>query len=111
MPSASPDSSASSSRRATSLQRLERGLGLGDDARVVLGLAQPDQLDVVGEVLLDAAERRELVVERGALLHQALRLLRVVPELWILGELVQLGKTRARLVDVKDASSAARPTA
>jgi hypothetical protein len=37
--------------------------------------------------------------------------LRIVPEIGIFGLPVQLGKARARLFDVKDASSAARPTA
>jgi hypothetical protein len=44
-------------------------------------------------------------------LHQALGALLIVPETGILGELVELGQTRARLIEVKDASSAARPTA
>jgi hypothetical protein len=35
----------------------------------------------------------------------------IVPEIGILGLLVELGKADARFVDVKDASSAARPTA
>ncbi len=55
--------------------------------------------------------RGELVFERGALVHQALGALRVVPEIGIFGVLVQFGETHARLVEVKDASSAARPTA
>jgi hypothetical protein len=53
----------------------------------------------------------ELVLERGALLHHALRALLVVPEIGILGLLVELLEAPARLVEVKDASSAARPTA
>jgi hypothetical protein len=36
-----------------------------------------------------------------------LRALLIVPEIGILGEPVELGKTRTRLVEVKDASSAA----
>jgi murein DD-endopeptidase MepM/ murein hydrolase activator NlpD len=92
-------------------QALERGLGLGHHGAVVLGLAEPDHLDIVREIALDASKRRQLVVEHRAFLHQALRLLRVVPQARSLGELVQLGETRARLVDVKDASSAARLTA
>jgi hypothetical protein len=44
-------------------------------------------------------------------LHQTLGALLIVPECGVLGELVELGKPRARLVEVKDASSAARPTA
>jgi hypothetical protein len=35
----------------------------------------------------------------------------IVPEIGVFGELVQLGKARRGFLDVKDASSAARPTA
>jgi hypothetical protein len=52
-----------------------------------------------------------LIFERGALLHHALRALLVAPEIGIFRELIELGKAGARLVDIKDASSAARPTA
>jgi hypothetical protein len=52
-----------------------------------------------------------LVVERVALAHGALRALRVVPEFRALGLFVQLGETLLRDIDVKDASSAAAPTA
>ncbi len=112
MASASPDSSASSSRRATSALSLrKRRFGLGDDLLIVLGLAELDQRHLIVELLLDAGERGELVVERGALLHHAAGALRIVPQIGVFGLPVQLGKPRARLVDVKDASSAARPTA
>jgi hypothetical protein len=40
-----------------------------------------------------------------------LRALLIVPEIGILGLPVELGKARTRLVDVKDASSAAQSTA
>jgi hypothetical protein len=40
-----------------------------------------------------------------------LRLLGVVPEIGVFGELVQFGKTRRGFFDIKDASSAARLTA
>jgi hypothetical protein len=52
-----------------------------------------------------------LVVERGALLHHALGARGVVPKIGVLGLRVELGQPRLRLVEVKDASSAARPTA
>ena len=38
---------------------------------IVLGLAQLDQHDLIVEFLLDARQRAELVIERGALLHDA----------------------------------------
>ena len=67
--------------------------------------------ELVVELLLDAADGGELVFERGALLHHALRALLVVPEIGVFGQLVQFGKAGARLVEVKDASSAVRATA
>jgi hypothetical protein len=77
----------------------------------LLGLAQFDQGHLIVELLLDAADGGQTVLERGALLHHPLGALGIVPELDVLGELVQFGKPAAGLVDIKDASSAARPTA
>ena len=90
---------------------LERRLGLGDDLLVLLGFAELDHGELVVELALDAADGGELVLERGALLHHALGALLVVPEVGILGLPVELLEALARLVEVKDASSAARPTA
>ena len=53
----------------------------------------------------------ELIFERGALLHQPAGALLIVPEIGVFGQPVQFGQPRACLVDVKDASSAVRPTA
>jgi len=44
-------------------------------------------------------------------LHHALRALLIVPQRGIFGLLVEVIESRAGLVDVKDASSAARSTA
>jgi hypothetical protein len=52
-----------------------------------------------------------MLFEIVALLHHALGAGGIIPQVRILGLLVQLGEPRARLVEVKDASSAARPTA
>jgi len=52
-----------------------------------------------------------LILERVTLLHDLGRALRVVPEFRIFGDLVQFGKTSIGSIEVKDASSAARPTA
>lgn len=110
--SASPDSSASSSRRATSFfQFLQRVLGLGDDTGVVLLLAERDHVDVVRKVALDLADAGKQILQRGALLHQLLGLLGIVPEIGVFSELVQLSQPCRRFLDVKDASSAARLTA
>jgi hypothetical protein len=93
------------------LEPAERLFGVRHDALVLLGLAELDHGDLVVEILLDAADGGELAFERGALLHHALGALLVVPEIGILGLGIELGQAGARLVDVKDASSAARPTA
>ena len=51
---------------------------------------------LVVELALDPADGAELVLERGALLHQLLGALRIVPEIGIFGELVQFGQARRR---------------
>jgi predicted DNA-binding transcriptional regulator len=61
--------------------------------------------------LLDARNGGELIFERRALLHHALRALGVIPEIRVFRLLIELRQARARLVEVKDASSAARQTA
>ena len=93
------------------MSRLSASSALGDRLLVVLGLAELDHGELIVELLLDAADGGELVLERGALLHHALGALLIVPEGGVLGVLVELGQPCARLVEVKDASSAARPTA
>src|SRR5437868_1652699 len=89
----------------------QRGLGLADHACIVLGLAELDHADVVFELALDLADALKRILQRGALLHQLLGLLGIVPEIGVFGELVQLGQSCRGFLDVKDASSAARPTA
>ena len=93
------------------LQGFERVLGLDHHAFVVLGFAERDHFDIVVELTLDLADAFERIHQRGALLHQLLGLLGIVPEIGIFGELVQLGKASRGCLDVKDASSAARLTA
>jgi len=75
--------------------------------RQLAGRAQRDGL----EFAFDLADAGKRILQRGALLHQFLRLLGIVPEIGIFGELVQFGQTGRGCIDVKDASSAARPTA
>ncbi|MGY3659117.1 hypothetical protein ACVJ19_005780 [Bradyrhizobium sp. USDA 376] len=93
------------------LQVLQRSFGFGNDAVIALGLAELDHADIVFELLLDLADARERILKRGALLHQLLGLLGIVPEVGIFCELVQLSEACRRFLDVKDASSAARLTA
>jgi hypothetical protein len=63
---------------------------------------------MIVDLALHPADGVELVIERGALLHHALRARGVAPEIGILGLGVQLGQTRFGFVEVKDASSAVR---
>ena len=97
--------------RHLALQLLERLFRLGDGFLVLLGLAKLDHGELIVELAFDALEGGKLVLQRGAFLHHALGALLIVPELWVFGLLVKIGETRARLVRVKDASSAARSTA
>jgi hypothetical protein len=78
---------------------------------ILLGFAELDHRDLILKLLLDAANRADLILERRAFLHHALRALLIAPEIWIFSLSVELRKTRTRLVEVKDASSAAQPTA
>ena len=70
--------------------RADRGLGVGDDGLVALGLAELDQLLLVGEVLGESLVAVEGVGERLAVAHQPLGAGRVVPEVRVLGHRVQL---------------------
>lgn len=92
-------------------QVFQRGFGFRDHALVVLGFTEFDHADIVLELALDLADAGQRILQRGPLLHQLLRFLRVVPEIGVFGELVQLRQARSGLFDVKDASSAGRPTA
>ena len=80
-------------------------------ALIAFGLAELDQSQLIVEIAVRCGERAELLVERGALLHQPASALGIVPEIGVFGLLVQLGEPGARFVDVKDASSAIQGTA
>ena len=92
------------------MQLLQARLGLGDNRIVALGLAEPDQLDRVFNLALDAAVALNRPFEAGALAQDLLRLGRVVPELRIFRLGVQLGEAPVGNLPVKDASSAAPTT-
>jgi hypothetical protein len=91
-------------------QPLERRLGLGDNSRLALGLAQLDQLEGFFDLTRDPPVAADRLVEPRALAQQLLRARRVVPKVRILGLLVQLGEAPGRCLPVKDASSAAPAT-
>jgi hypothetical protein len=96
--------------RRLGAQSLERRLSLGDDAGFALGFAELDQLDRLVDLALDPPVAADRLVEPGALAQQLLRARRVVPQVRILGLLVQLGEAPGRRLPVKDASSAAPAT-
>jgi hypothetical protein len=74
---------------------------------IPLGFAELDHGHLIFELLLDPTDRGEAFLKRGALLHHPLRALLVAPEIWIFCLPIKLRKSRLRLADVKDASSAA----
>ena len=92
-------------------QALERGFCFKNGLVVFFGFAQFDHGELVGELLLDAADGVEPVLQSVAFAHHALAARLVAPERGILGLFVQLGEAALRGLDVKDASSAAAPTA
>ena len=91
-------------------QLFERGLGLGDDLRLALGLAELDQFERVVDLALDAPVAGDRLVEPGALAQQLLRRGGVVPQARVLRLGVQFGQAPGCRIPVKDASSAAPAT-
>jgi hypothetical protein len=88
-------------------QLVERRLGFLDDALVAFGLAQFDELDSVGVVLLDALVAVDQVFQAAALTGDLLRGFGVVPEIGRLDLFIQFGETPVGDIPVKDASAAA----
>ena len=93
------------------LEPLERLLGVGDRFDVVLRLPELDHGELVIKLPLDTVNGGKLILQRSALLHHTLGTLLIGPQIGIFGQAVELGEPPTRPVEVKDASSAARPTA
>ena len=92
LPSASPESSASSSRRSHSVfsaRKAREAFVFG--GRVAFGLAELDQGEGVVEVALDLGERAQPILQHVALAHQFLRGAGIVPEVGVFGFGVELG--------------------
>ena len=83
-------------------------LGVGDDTRIALRLAELDQADVVVKLALRLAHGFYGGVEAPPFAHHLLRRGRVVPEVRILAPRVQLGEAALGDIPVKDASGSAR---
>ena len=93
------------------LERLQTRFRLGDDAGILLRLAEIDQHGVVLDRLLDAGDGGQLILERIALLHHLAGARRIVPQIGVFRRAVELGEPHLRAVEVKDASSAVQWTA
>ena len=79
-----------------------------EDQLTSIGRIEQELEDNIGMIELGEAEKDQEVVTDA---ENALRALLVVPEVGVFGLTVELVEALARLVEVKDASSAARPTA
>ena len=66
--------------RRLGAQFFERGLGIGDDASLALGLAEFDQLERIGDLALDAPVAADRLVEPCALAQQLLRRGGIIPQ-------------------------------
>jgi len=93
------------------LQRLEQVDALFLGLRVALGLAELDQRHGVVEFALELRHQAELFLKLGALAHDLLRGLGVVPEIGVFDPRVQFREAACGCLDVKDASSAVPRTA
>jgi len=113
----SPAELLAASRRAVASKPAKYTVRPGDSLSTIAGIdnmtstSSLGQTQIVVQFALDLADTVKRILQRGSLLHQLLRLLRIVPEIGIFGELVQFREPRRGCIDVKDASSAARPTA
>src|SRR5690606_8844493 len=77
-----------------------------DDRLVALFLAQLDQLDIIVKSSRKPVDRIDVFFEGLAFAHELLGLLRIVPQLTILGTRIEVIESFYRLVPVKDTSSA-----
>ena len=96
---------------ALGLERPERRDPLGFDRLVALGLSKLDQRRRVIELALDFRQRAQPVFQHRALAHHLFGQRGLGPEIGVFGFGVQFSQTPRRLIDVKDASSAAQRTA
>ena len=82
-------------------QRFQRGLGLGDDFGIALGLAHLDQFDIVVQTAVDHLVGRNRVQQLLPFAHQLLRLGRVVPQIGRFDHRVELFQTVLRRFPVQ----------
>jgi hypothetical protein len=97
---------------AGGLQQVLQGLlGIEHDGRVVLGLAQLDQPDIVPDAGLERPDGLDLRIKLVPLAHDLPRLSGIIPEVGRFGAVVQVLEAGFGCIPVKDASSAGRPPA
>jgi hypothetical protein len=85
---------------------VQRRLGLGGDRLIAFGVGEFDEAERIVEFALELQVAVDGAVEPVPFAQDALRLLRVIPEVRVLREGVQLLEPPVRLIPVKDASSA-----
>ena len=88
------------------LQLAERALCFLKTLLVLFLLGQLGQVERILELAFEVAVSADRLIEPGALLHDRLGGLLIIPQLGVFGARVQLFQILDRLVEVKDASSA-----
>ena len=89
----------------------QRRQSLGHHGRIVVGLRHGDQFERVAHVLFERLHPLDRASDLVALAHQRLRRGGVIPQIGVLGAVVQLREALDGDIPVKDASSAAPRTA
>ena len=79
---------------------LERGLGIGDDLRILFHLAQFDKLDIVRKVGCDPRHRIKGIDQGLTLPHKLLRALGIVPEVGVFNARIEFLKPVLRRLPV-----------
>ncbi len=83
-------------------ERGEAGDAFVDHALVTLGLGHVHELDRVVALGLDRLHRGDRLIEAAALLHDALRLLGIVPQFGILDARIELVEPAQRAIPVEE---------
>ena len=88
-------------RQAFSFERSQRLFGVFDDLVVLFHLAQFDQLDVVGQVLLDPVVRAHRIDQHLPFAHQLLCGFGIVPQVRVLDPRIELFQPVLGRIDIQ----------